>query len=349
MIDVRHLIRTLVLWSLVGVFSFVTAAKLAYSWFRKRGNYFYTKTHKKPAVLNEWKDGYLDLSEVRLHYVEAGDPNRPTMLFVHGFPQFWYSWRHQLRHFQNDYHVVAIDMRGYNESDKPHGIDNYRIDKLVKDLDEAIQHFGGKVILVGHDWGAIVCWTLAAERPSVIDKLVILNVPEPRAFRQVISTSARQLLASWYMFMFQAPYLAESVFRAEDYKALEMVFRKSIKDKKNLTDDDVEAYKYALSQPYALTGALNWYRAAPRYMHEVHQQTELVGLIQSKTLIIWGELDTALTVQGAHASLKFCADAELKLIPTASHFVQEDEPEKVNTYIQEFLENTDWPTLKAAL
>ncbi|KAI6202465.1 AB hydrolase-1 domain-containing protein [Aphelenchoides besseyi] len=348
MIDLRHWMRIFVLWALVGTFSFITAAKLAYSWFRKRGNYFYVKPHKKPAVLNEFKDGYFDLSEVRLHYVEAGDPNRPKMLFVHGFPQFWYCWRHQLRHFQKDYHVIALDMRGYNESDKPHGIDNYRIDRLVKDLDEVIQQLGGKTTLIGHDWGAIVCWSLAAERPSIIDKLIIMNVPEPRAFRHVISTSARQLLASWYMFMFQAPYLPESVFRAEDLKTVETMLRKSIKDKAKMTDDDIEAYKYALSQPYGLTGPLNYYRAAPRYMHDVHRQRELTGLIQSKTLIIWGELDTALTVAGAHASLRFCADAQLKLIPTASHFVQEDEPEKVNAYIEDFIAQVDWPTLDDA-
>ncbi|KAI6181586.1 AB hydrolase-1 domain-containing protein [Aphelenchoides besseyi] len=363
MIDLRHWMRIFVLWALVGTFSFITAAKLAYSWFRKRGNYFYVKPHKKPAVLNEFKDGYFDLS-VRFHSLDLSEicsfrkfvftMSRPEIqidrkccLFM-VFLNFGTVGDINCVTFKKDYHVIALDMRGYNESDKPHGIDNYRIDRLVKDLDEVIQQLGGKTTLIGHDWGAIVCWSLAAERPSIIDKLIIMNVPEPRAFRHVISTSARQLLASWYMFMFQAPYLPESVFRAEDLKTVETMLRKSIKDKAKMTDDDIEAYKYALSQPYGLTGPLNYYRAAPRYMHDVHRQRELTGLIQSKTLIIWGELDTALTVAGAHASLRFCADAQLKLIPTASHFVQEDEPEKVNAYIEDFIAQVDWPTLDDA-
>jgi len=336
--DARFILRRIVFWYLVAFFSIVTSLKLVYSWFKKRGNFFYTREHAKPKALEEFSEGFIQLTNVKLHYVEAGDKDKPLMVFVHGFPSFFYCWRFQLRRFQSDYHVIAIDMRGYNESDKPQGIQNYSVDKLVIDLAEVIVKFGSNAITVGHDWGAIVCWELALNKPELIQKLIILNVPEPRAFREVISSNYKQVMASWYMFMFQVPILAESTFSAEDYRLLGFVIKKGIKDPENFTEEDLECYKYAWSRPYAVTAAINYYRAtASRILDGTSSAT---GLVKPKTLIIWGALDTALTVEGAHASLKYCEEAQLKILPTASHFVQEDEPQKVNEYIQEFLNSS---------
>jgi pimeloyl-ACP methyl ester carboxylesterase len=88
-------------------------------------------------------------------------------------------------------------LRGYNESEKPRGVNNYTVDKLSQDLIEFIEHFGGNAILVGHDWGAIISWAVALRKPEIIQKLIIMNGPEPRAFREIINTNYKQVLASW--------------------------------------------------------------------------------------------------------------------------------------------------------
>lgn len=185
-------------------------------------------------------------------------------------------------------------MRGYNESEKPEGVENYSVEKLSKDLIEFIQKFGGSTYLVGHDWGAIICWTVALHKPELIKKLVIMNVPEPRAFKDTISSNYKQLLSSWYMFMFQTPKLAEAVFSAEDFRLLIGVLKKSIKNPDHFTEEDAECYKYAFSAPSGLTPAVNYYRAANRILDNLAPK---VGLIKPKTRIIWGALDTALQVK----------------------------------------------------
>ncbi|KAI6183267.1 AB hydrolase-1 domain-containing protein [Aphelenchoides bicaudatus] len=328
------LLRRLIFYTLIIFFSTVTALKLLYSWFKKRGNFFYVNDHPKPKALSEFKDGYVQVSEVKLHYVEAGDRNKPLMVFVHGFPSFWWCWRFQLRYFQKDYHVVALDMRGYGESDKPKGYKNYTVQKLSSDLIQFIEHFGKEVNLVAHDWGAVIAWNVALQKPELIHKLIICNVPEPRAFRETIKGNYKQLLSSWYMFMFQTPGLAEAVFSAEDYRMLIFLLRKSVKDPENFTDEDAECYKFAFSGPNGMTAPINYYRAATTILDSPQQAT---ALVKPKTLIIWGALDVALIVEGAHNSLKYCEQAELKILPNASHFVQEDEPQQVNNYMEEFL------------
>ncbi|KAI6233350.1 AB hydrolase-1 domain-containing protein [Aphelenchoides fujianensis] len=325
----RALMRRLLFWALVGGFSLLTFLKLVWSWWKTSGPFFLVRSREKPAVLNEWTDGFLQLSDIRLHYVEGGRKDRPTMLF-------------------RDHHVVAVDMRGYNESERPKDVAAYRLGKLVGDLAETIEHFGGKVILVAHDWGAFVAWSLAEKHPHLIDRLVILNVPVPRAFHRLVATNRKQLRASWYIFMFQTPWLAEAVYRAKDFEGLAATFRKGVHNKEAINDCDMEAYKYAFEDPYALTAAINYYRAMPPLLQDVNTKEEVV--IKPKTLIVWGRGDPALIEEGVHLSLRYCADARLRLVPNASHFVQEDQPAVVNAHIRDFLaEDGGESALKSAL
>ncbi|KAI1731554.1 alpha/beta hydrolase fold domain-containing protein [Ditylenchus destructor] len=258
-------------------------------------------------------------------------------LLTHGFLQ--YSYRFQLKHFRHKYHVVALDMRGYNESDKPVGIRNYDSDSVAADVAEAIEQLGGKAILVGHDWGALICWLLAMQRPELIaDRMVIMNVPHPKAFMKTVRTKSTQLLKSWYMFMFQCPVLPEIRFAANDFAFLEYVFRKrpsGLVHQENFTDEDLEAYKHVFSKPNAVTPPLNYYRAGMRVVGRRHFSAEPV---KPKTLIIWGDQDAALDVEGAELSITLCRDARLERIPDASHWVQQDVPDKVNALIDEFIQ-----------
>lgn len=301
------------------------------------GDFFYTEEHPPPSCLEGWRHGYVQLKEVKIHFVETGGTDKPLMLLIHGFPEFWYAWRYQLRYFERTHHVVAIDMRGYNDSEKPEGLANYATSKLVADVVQIIQHFGGKAIVVCHDWGGIVSWLLAGYHPEVVDRLIVMNVPHPRAATFYILKSPRQWLRSWYLFWFVCPFLPEAVIRAKDYDFIVDMFRNKragILHPENFSDEDVEAWKHALSKPGAIHCPLNFYRALFFAEGALPYPS---GKIRPKTLIIWGENDVALAPQLADESAKMCEDASVKKIPKASHWVQQDCPDLVNQYMEEFL------------
>src|SRR5262245_58570023 len=159
------------------------------------------------------------VNSVRLHYAEAGEG--PLVVLLHGFPEFWYSWRHQIKGLAAaGFRVIAPDLRGYNESDKPPGIASYRLELLTQDIVELIQHAGEKrAHVVGHDWGGGIAWWLAMQNPQVVERLVILNAPHPVAFFRELRRPA-QLLKSWYMFFFQLPWLPEVMLRVGNFAQL---------------------------------------------------------------------------------------------------------------------------------
>lgn len=200
------------------------------------------------------------LDGIRLHWVEAG--RGPLVVLLHGFPEFWYSWRVQISALADaGFRVVAPDQRGYNRSEKPRELRAYRMDALAGDVVALIRHLGEeRAVVAGHDWGGAVAWHLARRRPEVLDRLVILNAPHPAAYRRALRTSD-QLLRSWYIFFFQLPWLPELAIRAFDYRVLERVLRRDPVRPDAFTDADVARYKEALSRPGALRGALSWYRA----------------------------------------------------------------------------------------
>uniref|UniRef100_A0A915DMP9 AB hydrolase-1 domain-containing protein n=1 Tax=Ditylenchus dipsaci TaxID=166011 RepID=A0A915DMP9_9BILA len=324
----ENIVRTLLVSFFTVLWSTVTLIKLLWEWF----NYKDTKA-------GPWQHRFLQLSKIRMHYVEAGDPSRPLMVMVHGFPEFWYSYRFQLRHFQKDYHVVALDLRGYGQTEKPVGLANYDTDVLAGDVVEAIEQLGGKAILIGHDWGAAVCWTVAIKRPDVIaDRLVILNLPHPKSLSKMMKTSGSQVLKSWYMFMIQCPWLPELRIKVNDFLFLDQMLRGpffGLKHSENFTDEDMEAWKYTFGMSgNTLTAPLDYYRQNMRSAPSKKYPKELV---QPKTLIIWGEQDAALEVEGAVQSVPLCRDAKLVRIAKASHWVQQDAPEQVNSLIEQFV------------
>uniref|UniRef100_A0A9J2PR85 AB hydrolase-1 domain-containing protein n=3 Tax=Ascaris TaxID=6251 RepID=A0A9J2PR85_ASCLU len=334
----RSIVQVILIWVFALFWSAVTCVRLAIEWFKHRDTFFEVKEHLKPNVLDGWTHESAQLSEVKLHYVEAGDMDHPLMLMLHGFPEFWYSWRYQIRYFQKNHHVVAVDMRGYNESDKPEGIENYHMSVIAKDIKELISALNHeKAILVGHDWGASIAWKVAAEYPEVVEKLIVLNCPHPRVFMQLLRTNFAQMMKSWYMVLFQMPSLPEFMCKANDYKMLKDAFRSEktgIKKKEHFTDEDEKAWLFTYSQPNAFTAPINYYRAG---LSKSDESIMPSSLIKPKTLIIWGTQDAFIEKCAADMSTKYCEVAEVHFVVGASHWVQQDDPDAVNTCIEKFI------------
>jgi len=278
-----------------------------------------------------WQHEYIISNGLRLHYVTQGEG--PLMLMLHGFPEFWYSWRHQIPEFAKDYKVVALDLRGYNDSDKPKAQSAYVMAEFIKDIEGVIRGLGyDKCILVGHDWGGAIAWSFAYAHPEMVERLIVLNIPHPAKFAEGFRTP-QQLLKSSYMFLFQLPVLPEMLIQAGDFQAIENAFKGMAVNKSAFTPADIDAYKDAAAKRGALTAALNYYRN----MLQQGMTNPNWGVLNVPTLMIWGEKDTALGRELSYGTATYVNPFQVRYIPDASHWVQQEKPELVNEYIREFL------------
>ncbi len=276
------------------------------------------------------RHGYAQLSETRLHYVEAGPADGPPVVLLHGFPEFWYSWRSQIPALAAaGLRVIAPDMRGYNLSEKPAGVAAYATRRLAGDIRELIGERGAEsALLAGHDWGAAVAWVVAMAHPEVVERLAILNVPHPRRMLAALRRPGRQLLRSWYIFFFQPPWLPERAVAAGDWWMLRYSFEQDARPEA-FTPADIDRYREAWSQPGAVEAMLNYYRAAIRRPPSARGG----GLrpIEAPTLVIWGERDRALGAELAEPLPEDVPGLERVVrLPEASHWVQHDQPERVS-------------------
>lgn len=280
-----------------------------------------------------WHHDTIRTNGIKLHYVTQGEG--PLMLLLHGFPEFWYSWRHQIPAFANDYKVVALDLRGYNDSDKPDAQSAYVMAEFIKDIKGVIEGLGyDRCVLVGHDWGGAIAWSFAYAYPELVDRLIVLNLPHPAKFAEGLRTP-QQLLRSWYIGFFQIPILPELLIQLNDFQALETAFKGMAVDKTTFSDDDIEAYKNAFAKRNTLTAALNYYR-------NVFAQgltTTDWGILHVPTLMIWGEADTALGKELTYGTEKYVQDFRIRYIPNCSHWVQQEQPQVVNQLMREFLDS----------
>lgn len=271
---------------------------------------------------------------VSLHMVTDGPKDGPLVILLHGFPEYWYSWRHQIPFLADQgFCVWAPDQRGYNESDKPDGVSAYSVAELAKDVIGLIDVSGrDKVYLVGHDWGAVVAWWTAIHYPERLHKMAVLNVPHPVVMERTMRKSLKQLLMSWYIFFFQLPFLPELGFKWGGGRDMAESMRRTAR-KGTFSDEDLERYREAWAKPGAVTAMINWYRAAFRARPPIPRDTR----VKVPTLLIWGARDMALSRQMAQPSIDMCDDGRLVLIEEATHWVQHDEPERVNQLLGDFL------------
>ena len=283
------------------------------------------------AVLEEtWRHEYIVSNGIKLHYVTQGEGS--LMLMLHGFPEFWYSWRHQIPELAKDCKVVALDLRGYNESDKPPQQSAYVMSEFIKDVEGVIKGLGyDRCVLVGHDWGGAIAWNFAYAHPEMLERLIVLNIPHPAKFAEGMRIP-QQLLRSSYVFFFQLPLLPELLLQASDYEAIANALTGMAVDKSTFSTADIEAYKNAAAKRGALTAMLNYYRNA---LSNFRQQDW--SLLQVPTLMIWGEEDKALAKELTYGTEAYVRDFQIHYIPNCSHWVQQEQPELVNRYIREFL------------
>jgi pimeloyl-ACP methyl ester carboxylesterase len=289
------------------------------------------------------RDSYVTVNGVRLHYVSAG--KGPLILFLHGFPEFWYEWKDQLAEFGKDHLAVAPDLRGYNLSDKPAALDQYKMNVLVEDIRALGDHFSHqkKFVLVGHDWGGAVAWAFATAHPEMLEKLVIINAPHPALFGRLLSSDKAQQQASQYMLMFRSPQ-AEAALSANNHATLvNIVLGEGLKNGV-FTEEDKAAYLKAWSQPGALTGGLNYYRAnevGPPAAGQAASGNFAVDpnslTVKTPTLVVWGEKDTALLTQNLDGLDQYVPHLTVKRIPDGSHWVIHEKRDAVNREIRAFL------------
>ena len=285
----------------------------------------------------------VDVNGIKLHYATSGSGQ--LMLFLHGFPEFWYAWKDQLDEFGKDHRAVAPDMRGYNLSAKPDGVEQYRIPALVEDMRALATELGAstqrKFILVGHDWGGVVAWATAMAHPDLIEKLVIINAPHPAIFQRELRNNPAQQKASTYMLMFRGPD-AEKTLSANNYEMLVNAVLGAGLKQGHFSEADKAAYIEAWSQPGALTGGLNYYRAA-QVGPPSGAQTSANDLgtampkINVPTLVIWGEKDTALLTGNLEGLDEHVTQLTIRRIPDGTHWVVHEKRDVVNRYIRDFV------------
>ena len=277
----------------------------------------------------KWKERYVEVNGVKLHYVEQG--KGPLILFLHGFPEFWYEWKTLLPEFARDHHAVAPDMRGYNLSGKPEKVESYSLPVLVEDVRALAQKLGAKkFVLVGHDWGGVVAWSFAAAHPEMLDKLIIVNAPHPTVFSRELASNPSQQKASAYFNLFTSPF-AEATLSQNNYQGLQNLL------KGWATDEDRKMYLEHWNR--GLTGGLNYYRAAG--LRSTMPQNSALSqpmMIDATTLVIWGEKDTALLTGNLEGMERYVKNLRIERIPEGSHWVIHEKPDQVIHYIRDFLE-----------
>jgi len=276
------------------------------------------------------------INGIALHVVLAGPASGEPLIFLHGFPEFWFAWRNQIDHFvSSGYRVIIPDQRGYNLSDKPTGIASYSLDLLAKDVVAVLDSVtDSKAFVVGHDWGAAVTWYLAARYSERVNRTAILSVPHPRIFIKNLIMKPAQLRRSWYLLFFQFPWLPERILRRRDWALLVRVLRDT-SPPGVFSDADLEKYKKSWAKKGALTAMLNWYRAALLRPSKLAVDSE-ASRVKVPMLLIWGRNDQFVGEGMARESLKYCDDGHLEMFETATHWVQHEKAAEVNTLLSKF-------------
>jgi epoxide hydrolase 4 len=299
--------------------------------------------------LKKVEHGYVDNEGVAIHYASAG--SGPLMIMIHGFPDFWYTWRYQMSVLSKSYHCVAIDIRGYNLSDKPKGLDAYAMSLLVSDVAAVIRHFGQeKAVIVGHDWGGAIAWALAITRPALVERLIILNVAHPLALAREIVNNPLQMQSSQYAWDFQAPEAHHHLNKIFQDNRLLPEYQTRDGSLNGLSDAellslwvrDPEARKVYIEafERSDREAMLHYYRKNyPKKEFLLQKKALQLPKVQVPVLIIFGLKDVAIRPSTLNNTWDFLEqDMTLVTIPQAGHFVQQDAADLVTRTIKMWLE-----------
>ncbi len=280
-----------------------------------------------------WREAIRAMNGVNLHVVEAGEAGRPLLVLLHGFPEFWWAWRHQITPLaEAGYHVVVPDMRGYNTSDAPQDVSAYTIDVLAADVVALADVFGAdRFHLVAHDWGAVIGWWVAATYPGRLDRVVLMDGPHPDVWGKQALKHPTQALRSTYVAFFQLPWVPEAMLGSFDGAGLKAMIQGSAKPD-SFEPGALEHYARAWAHPGSVTAMLNYYRALRE-----RPRMEEPARLAPRTLILWAGNDIFLEKSVAEASLALCDDGKLEIIEGASHWLHIEQPERINARIIDFL------------
>lgn len=278
-------------------------------------------------------DRYAVSDDVRLHYIERG--SGPLVILLHGIPEFWYAWRHQIIALSKaGFRAVAPDLRGYNLSDKPRSPRAYTADHLTHDVAEVIRSCGEKrAFVVGQSWGGLVAWLFAMHYPEFVDRLVIMNTPHPSRWIRALRTR-RYLRNNWQMVFFQLPWVPEAALRVRKYAPLQEAFLRNLRPNAS-SQQDIERYAKAIAEPGAVTGMLNHYRAFLR------QNPFRLGwdlrVVEAPVLVIWGQRDRYFDAALAEPDEAWVPHARVERVPDAGHWVHLDAPDRVSDLLLRFV------------
>jgi pimeloyl-ACP methyl ester carboxylesterase len=290
---------------------------------------------------------FLEAGELCFELASCGEGER-LALCLHGFPECWYSWRHQMPLLADlGYRVWAPNLRGYGRTTKPTRLQDYAIEKLVDDVAALVDAAAAaSVTLISHDWGGVIAWYFAMRKVRPLERLVIMNAPHPVAAEPAFRTW-KQLKSSWYAMFFQLPWLPEALLRSRGYRAVGEAMRRTSVNPERFPDEAMAVCRDAASQPGALTGMLNYYRAFVRGGGSARQKRLGTPVIDTPTLMIWGEQDVALTKATTYGTDAYVSDLTLRYLPDASHWVQQDEPDAVNGLLAAWLGGEPVPEVGA--
>lgn len=283
-----------------------------------------------------WQHRDILTNDLRMHYVTQG--TGPLVVLLHGFPEFWYSWRWQIPFLaEHGYRVVAPDLRGYNRTEKP--ARGYDIPTLLRDIAGLIEGLGEeRAIIVGHDWGGVLAWHFAIDYPQMTSKLIVMNAPHPGAMMRELRTPA-QMRKSWYILAFQIPWLPEYLLTRNHASAISSMIYRSAVQKDAFTPETLARYEEAMSIPGALPAALNYYRQLLR--HGLRHYRSRTMRVDAPTLLIWGEQDIALGIELTHDLNEWVPDLQVRYLPNSGHWVQQEQPDEVNRLVLKFLQTSD--------
>ena len=285
--------------------------------------------------METWQHRDIITNGIRMHYVTQG--SGPLVVLLHGFPEFWYSWRYQIPFLaEHGYTVVAPDLRGYNDTDKPRN--GYDVPTLLRDIAGLIRGLGqDQAIIVGHDWGGGLAWQFAIHYPYMTSRLIVINAPHPSAMRREFRT-LKQLRKSWYIFFFQIPWLPEAFLLRNHANEVGRMLHGAALQKAAFPPEVTAKYQEAMSKPGAMTAALNYYRQLFRHLPPPASRENTQ--VSAPTLLIWGEHDIALGIEMTYGLEQWVDDIEVKRLPDSGHWVQQEQPDKVNQLMLDFLQSS---------
>jgi pimeloyl-ACP methyl ester carboxylesterase len=300
-----------------------------------------------PAELrsDEIRTEFVSANGLTFEVDKCGDGDK-LAICLHGFPEHSFSWRYQLPMLASmGYEAWAPNLRGYGKSSRPPRIEDYKLDDLMADVGGLIDAAGKKeVVLIAHDWGAVIAWQFAIEKIRNLSHLIICNVPHPGPMQRLIRDSWAQKKKSWYVFFFQLPKIPEWALGRNKAQPVADAIRNSAVDKSRFPDEIVEVYRRNADQPGALNAMVNYYRALLRFRKDI--PVDAIPKIEVPTLVLWGEDDVALTKESTYGTEEFVSDYRIRYLPRVSHWVQQEAPEACNVMIEAFLKGQPVPEVE---